>query len=576
MFPKNSVERMQNIRFLLILLLGLISVMLYENWQTDYVLNPAVEAAKQAKLLEENGGVPVSTDTGGNVLSAISDRIITVTTDVYRLEIDTHGGTLQNLDLLTYPKHSAQEDDGWGRLLKENFDISWLPETEKHSADEVIRLLDSSNKKLFLAQSGLMGSNSTAPNHHALLTASENTYTLSDTEDTLKVPLTWTDDNGIEVTKTFIFTRGSFVISLEQEIINNSNKTWQGRQYSQLLRKPLEEDGNNKNFIRTYEGPVLYSTEEKYEKIDYDDLNTSDLSRKNTGGWSAMIQHYFATAWVPPATEENHFYTKKLEDLRYVIGSYSELVTVESLEQTTLVSKLFVGPKLQPVMEQVSEGLELTVDYGFLTFLGKPIFWLLIHIQEYVVNWGLAILGVTLCIKAVFFRLSKSSYTSMARMRKVQPKLTQLKESCGDDKQRFNTEMMALYKREKVNPLGGCFPILIQIPVFISLYWVLIETVEIRQAPFAGWLIDLSVQDPYYLLPVLMGITMKLQQLLNAPPIDPIQAKIMKMFPYIFTVFFLFFPSGLVLYWVCNNTLSFLQQWYITRQLEKNDPDYVA
>jgi YidC/Oxa1 family membrane protein insertase len=576
MFPKNSVERMQNIRFLLILLLGLISVMLYENWQTDYVLNPAVEAAKQAKLLEENGGVPVSTDMGGNALSAVSDRIITVTTDVYRLEIDTHGGTLQNLDLVTYPKHSAQEDDGWGRLLKENFDISWLPETEKHSADEVIRLLDSSNKKLFLAQSGLMGSNSTAPNHHALLTTSENTYTLSDTEDTLKVPLTWTDDNGIEVTKTFIFTRGSFVISLEQEIINNSNKTWQGRQYSQLLRKPLEEDGNNKNFIRTYEGPVLYSTEEKYEKIDYDDLNSSDLSRKNIGGWSAMIQHYFATAWVPPATEENHFYTKKLEDLRYVIGSYSELVTVESLEQTTLVSKLFVGPKLQPVMEQVSEGLELTVDYGFLTFLGKPIFWLLIHIQEYVINWGLAILGVTLCIKAVFFRLSKSSYTSMARMRKVQPKLTQLKESCGDDKQRFNTEMMALYKREKVNPLGGCFPILIQIPVFISLYWVLIETVEIRQAPFAGWLIDLSVQDPYYLLPVLMGITMKLQQLLNAPPIDPIQAKIMKMFPYIFTVFFLFFPSGLVLYWVCNNTLSFLQQWYITRQLEKNDPDYVA
>lgn len=576
MFPKNSVERMQNIRFLLILLLGLISVMLYENWQTDYVINPAVKAAKQAKLLEENGGIPVSTEIGGNLLSAVSDRIITVTTDVYRLEIDTQGGTLQNLDLLTYPKHSAQEEDGWGRLLKENFGIDWLPETEKHDPDEVIRLLNSNNSKLFLAQSGLMGSNSTAPNHHAVLSAAKQSYVLSDTEDTLTVPLTWTDDNGIEVTKTFIFTRGSFVIGLEQEIVNNSNKRWQGRQYSQLLRKPLEEDGNNKNFIRTYEGPVLYSTEEKYEKIDYGDLDSSDLSRKNTGGWSAMIQHYFATAWVPPATEENHFYTKKLEDSRYVIGSYSKLVTVEPLEQATLISNLFVGPKLQPVMEKVSEGLELTVDYGFLTFLGKPIFWLLIHIQEYVVNWGLAILGVTLTIKAIFYRLSKASYTSMARMRKVQPKLALLKESCGDDKQRFNTEMMALYKREKVNPLGGCFPILIQIPVFISLYWVLIETVEIRQAPFAGWLIDLSVQDPYYLLPVLMGITMKLQQLLNAPPIDPIQAKIMKMFPYIFTVFFLFFPSGLVLYWVCNNTLSFLQQWYITRQLEKNDPEYVA
>ena len=280
-----------------------------------------------------------------------------------------------------------------------------------------------------------------------------------------------------------------------------------------------------------------------------------------------MIQHYFASSWIPPSKEENHFYTKSLSDERYVIGSYSPNVEVQPNSDLVLSSRIFSGPKIQPMMEKVATGLELTVDYSWLTFIAKPIYWLLNKINTLVDNWGLAIIGVTLVIKALFFKLSEASYKSMAKMRKIQPKLKQLKERYADDKQRFNTEMMAMYKKEKVNPMGGCLPIMVQIPVFISLYWVLVETVELRQVPFL-WLSDLSVMDPFFVLPVLMGITMKLQQSLNPPPLDPVQAKVMKMFPYIFTVFFLFFPSGLVLYWVVNNTLSFFQQWYITRKIE--------
>jgi YidC/Oxa1 family membrane protein insertase len=284
-----------------------------------------------------------------------------------------------------------------------------------------------------------------------------------------------------------------------------------------------------------------------------------------------MIQHYFAAAWIPPANQENHFYSKQLADFHFSIGSSSPAVTVPVDKEVEFTAQLFAGPKIQTMMEKYAKGLELTVDYGWLTVVGKPIYWLLNEIHGVVNNWGLAILGVTLCIKLLFFKLSQASYRSMARMRKIQPKLKALQERFADDKPRFNQEMMEMYKREKVNPLGGCLPIMVQIPVFISLYWVLIETVEIRQAPFFLWLQDLSAQDPFYLLPVLYGISMKIQQSLNPAPVDPVQAKVMQMFPIIFTVFFLFFPSGLVLYWICNNTLSIIQQWYITKQIAAED-----
>ncbi|MBT3813166.1 MAG: membrane protein insertase YidC [Gammaproteobacteria bacterium] len=537
---------MENIRFVLIVILAMISIMLWETWQVDYGPKPAVIAET---TIDSNGN-PITIESDNNPDTAelpfsenVADNIITVTTDVYQLEIDTQGGTLRNLDLQDY--------------------------TVIKGEDAKIRLFNSSAEKLFLGQSGLLtsGQSTNLPNHNTELISAQTSYQLKEGEDTLTVPLTWTDSSGISYTKTYTFTRGRYVIDLEQKVDNQSANDWTGRQYTQLLRVPYS-DGKGNTFIRTFAGAVVYTEEEKYQKIDFEDMAQEDLKVMSVGGWSAMIQHYFATAWVPPAANEEHYFTKELSNQRFVIGSYSNPETVAANSSTIFKSQLFTGPKIQPMMEAVAPGLELTVDYSWLTIIGKPIYALLNWIHDNVVNnWGFAIMGVTLCIKALFFPLSAASYKSMAKMRKLQPRLAQLKESYGEDRQRFNQEMMDLYRKEKVNPMGGCLPIMVQIPVFISLYWVLIETVELRQAPFILWIYDLSVKDPYFVLPVIMGITMFLQQRLNPAPVDPLQAKIMRMFPIVFTVFFLFFPAGLVLYWVTNNTLSIMQQWYITNKI---------
>ncbi|NOQ15275.1 MAG: membrane protein insertase YidC [Methyloprofundus sp.] len=541
---------MENIRFVLIVILSMISLMLWEAWQVDYGPKPEVTAQT---AIDANGN-PINIGAGNQDTSELplsevaANNIITVTTDVYQLEIDTQGGTLRNLDLLDYSVVKGEE-------LK-------------------VRLFDSSNEKLFLGQSGLLssGSSTKLPNHNVELHSAKSSYRLQEGKESLSVPLTWTDNNGLNYTKTYTFTRGSYAIQLAQKVQNNSTKDWAGRQYTQLLRVPHSDEKGN-TFIRTYSGGVVYTEEEKYQKIDFEDMAEEDLKTKTVGGWSAMIQHYFATAWIPPVADEQHYFTKELSNSRFVIGSYSEPATVAANSSAVFKSQLFVGPKIQPVMEAVAPGLELTVDYSWLTIIGKPIYALLNWIHDNVVgNWGFAIMGVTLCIKALFFPLSAASYKSMANMRKLQPRLAQLKESYGDDRQRFNQEMMDLYRKEKVNPMGGCLPIMVQIPVFISLYWVLIETVELRQAPFLLWVQDLSAQDPFFVLPVIMGITMFLQQRLNPAPVDPLQAKIMRMFPIVFTVFFLFFPAGLVLYWVTNNTLSICQQWYITNKIVGKEP----
>ena len=515
---------MENIRFVLIVILSMISLMLWEAWQTDY--GPKTVDGKTATrvVIDSNGNsVKINSDGSYNGLSSElpfeeqnNQNIITVTTDVFQLEIDTEGGTLRNLDLLNYSVDKGED-------LK-------------------IRLLDSRPEKLFLSQSGLLsGSDSVVlPNHNVQLVTTQKNYTLEPNQSTLVIPLTWTDNNGIFYTKNYTFTRGSYLIELSQTVNNQSTKAWKGRQYTQLIRVPYSDEKGN-TFIRTYAGGVVYTEEDKYQKIDFDDMADEDLKVTTKGGWSAMIQHYFATAWIPPIADEQHFFTKELSGARYVIGSYSNSTIVAVNTEKTFKSQLFVGPKIQPIMEAVAPGLELTVDYSWLTIIAKPIYHLLNFIHDFIGNWGFSIMGVTLCIKLMFFPLSAASYKSMANMRKLQPRLAQLKESYGDDRQRFNQEMMDLYRKEKVNPMGGCLPIMVQIPVFISLYWVLIETVELRQAPFMLWVDDLSVQDPYFVLPVLMGITMFLQQRLNPAPVDPLQAKIMRMFPIVFTVFFLFF-----------------------------------
>jgi YidC/Oxa1 family membrane protein insertase len=576
-FQKNLVIRMDNIRFVLIVTFATLVIMLYQAWQIDYGPKPeiaAVETPVAADVKEDlpsAAGASAQTETSRQSNAAVplasvsSASIITVKTDVLALQIDLQGGTIQNLDLLGYPVEKANT------IIDKLRAMVGLSVAEKNTAPT--RLFDSSQEKLFVAQSGLIADSgsSAAPNHHTVFKSEQDNYDLKSGQDSLIVPLTWTDNNGLVVNKLFTFKRGSYEITLEQKVKNNSDKTWSGRQYSQLIRAPdtTSNGGMLTGGMRAFAGGVIFTEKEKYQKISYDDMVEENLDVATKGGWTALIQHYFASAWIPPSDQENHFYTKALNDERYVIGTYSPSITVNASSDARFVAKLFAGPKVQPMMEKTAPGLELTVDYSFLTFIGKPIYWLLNQINDAVGNWGVAIAGVTLCIKLLFFPLSQSSYKSMAKMRKIQPRLKDLQERFADDRPRFNTEMMALYKKEKVNPLGGCLPILVQIPVFMCLYWVLSETVEFRQAPFMLWIQDLSIQDPFFVLPVIMGITMKIQQSLNPAPIDPIQAKVMKMFPIVFTIFFLFFPAGLVLYWVVNNTLSIIQQSYITKQINK-------
>lgn len=566
---------MDNIRFVLIVAFAMILLLLWQAWQVDYGPKPAnatveISAADVKEDLPTGAKLSDQKETGDKpatnaevIQVSNSGQIVRVKTDVLALEIDTLGGTVQNLDLLDYP---VEKDNTVVNALRNL--VGMKPAEKNHNP---VRLFNSSPEKLFLAQSGLISTSGSpaAADHHSVFTAQSERFEMAEGQDSLTVPLTWTDNNGLVITKTFEFKRGSYEITVNHVIKNGSGKDWSGRQYSQLLRVPFKENQGNMLTagMRAYDGGVIYTQKEKYQKVNFDDMVDENLDVATQGGWTAMIQHYFASAWIPPADQENRFYSKHLPDERYVLGSYSPAVSVPNNAEVTLTSRLFSGPKIQPVMETIAPGLELTVDYSVLTFIGKPIYWLLNKIHGFTANWGFAIIGVTLCIKLLMFPLTQASFISMAKMRKIQPRLKELQDRFSDDRQRFNTEMMALYKKEKVNPLGGCLPILIQIPVFMSLYWVLSETVEFRQAPFMLWIQDLSGMDPFLVLPLVMGVTMKIQQGLNPPPIDPVQAKILKMFPVVFTVFFLFFPAGLVLYWVVNNTLSIIQQTYITKKI---------
>ena len=565
---------MDNIRFILVVTFSMLIFMLWQAWEQDYgpkpevaIVSPDVTKAKEDLPIT---ATPLQAESASQepVSSAVVapvNKIVKIKTDVIALEIDMQGGTVTNLDLLNYPIEKANT------VVNSLRKLIGMEVSEANSAP--VRLFNNDPENIFIAQSGLIaeGGSTTAPNHYTVFKSDQDSYVLQPGQDSLQVPLTWADKSGLVITKLFTFKRGAYEIILDQNVKNNSGKVWSGRQYSQLLRTPDTTSKGNMltGGMRAYNGGVIYTEKNKYQKISFDDMADETLDVVSKGGWTAMIQHYFASAWIPPADQENHFYTKELKDGRYVIGTYSPSVSIEANSTVNFTSQLFAGPKIQPMMEKVATGLELTVDYSVLTFIGKPIYWLLNKIHSFIGNWGVAIMGVTFCIKLLFFPLSQASFKSMAKMRKVQPRLKELQERYADDRPRFNNEMMGLYKKEKVNPLGGCLPILVQIPVFMALYWVLSETIEFRQAPFMLWIQDLSIQDPFYILPIIMGISMKIQQSLNPAPIDPIQAKVMKMFPIVFTVFFLFFPAGLVLYWVINNTLSIIQQTYITKQIEK-------
>jgi YidC/Oxa1 family membrane protein insertase len=538
-------------RLLLVAALTFTLFMIWQAWQKDY-------GQPQPSVVQtQDGTVPAaavqspdlpSAPTAGTAAEQPSDapgiknvktgRRIQVRTDVYNLELDTVGGDLRRVDLLKYP-------------------------VEVDKPDEPFRLMNDENE-IFIAQSALIGAaGSSAPNHHQNFTAKQEQYQLAEGSDSLEVRLNWQNSEGLSIDKIYTFHRGSYVIDVAFEIRNNSAKPWQGHMYRQLQRSEPADSGSM--FMYTYTGGVIYSEEEKYEKIEFDDMRESNLNRTTKGGWAAMIQHYFLGAWIPPKDSTSTYYSKAPEANRFVLGMVGPVSRIAAGESGKLDAQLYAGPKLQDDLREVSEGLELTVDYGILTILSEPLFWVLKQIYSVLGNWGWAIIFITIMLKAVFYKLSETSYKSMAHMRKVQPRLQQLKERYGDDRQKLNEAMMKMYKEEKINPLGGCLPILVQIPVFIALYWMLLESVEMRQAPFMLWINDLSSPDPFYVLPVLMGATMLIQHKLNPTPLDPIQARVMMILPIAFTFFFLFFPAGLVLYWVVNNTLSIAQQWYITR-----------
>jgi YidC/Oxa1 family membrane protein insertase len=546
---------MDNVRLLLFMALAFIGMLIYQAWQQDYGPGTQIAAPQPVQpstVFGETPDAPQRADIDSAMpnlpgettpTAAANARLIEVRTDTLDLAIDTRGGTIVDARLIQYPVAVDQPDVKY-------------------------RLLSQRPSDYFIAQSGLLGADKErTPTHEALFTAAAERYELAEGENELSVDLHWQSEDGVNVIKRYTFRRGTHAVQLEHLVTNNSNSPWIGREYRQLQRGEPADSGNA--FMYTYTGGAIYSQEDKYQKYDFEDLGAGKLDRDVIDGWIAMIQHYFLAAIVPPRAEQQHFYGKRLANGRAVIGAYTPAKRIDPGNSGDFTGVLFLGPKLQAELEQLAQGLDLTVDYGWLVFIAKPMYWVLEQIFALVHNWGWTIIIFTILIKLAFFKLSETSYRSMANMRKLTPRIQALKDRYGDDKQRMQQAMMEMYKTEKINPLGGCLPMLVQIPFFIALYWVLLESVELRQAPWILWIDDLSIKDPYFVLPLIMGVSMFVQQKLNPPPPDPMQAKILMFLPVVFTVMFAFFPSGLVLYWVVNNLLSIAQQWVITKRIEE-------
>jgi len=475
-----------------------------------------------------------------------SDQLITVRTDVYQLTIDRVGGNLIETSLLQYDRSLDSE--------------------------ESLRVLTNTSQRTYIMESGLIGRNGVDSRNNeqgAVYSSSASEYVLDESEDSLTVDLSLTTASGVNITKQYEFARDSYEIDVRYLIDNQSSEPWQANMTGKIVRDEAPDPtAQNSLGIRAFLGMVVSSSEDPYEKYDFDDLREQSVNRSVTNGWLAFLQHYFLSAWIPEKSQAAQFQSTQRGNL-HVMGFVYPATQVAPGETGEVSARAYVGPKIIERLENVAPNLDRTVDFGWLFFIALPLFIVMDWFFGLVGNWGVAVILLTVLVKAVFFKLSATSYRSMARMRAVAPQLTRLKELYGDDRQRMSQEMMALYKKEKINPLGGCLPILVQMPVFISLYWVLFESVQLRHAPFMLWINDLSVMDPYFILPLLMGASMMLQMSLNPTPPDPMQAKIMKMMPIVFTIFFLWFPAGLVLYWLTNNVLSISQQWYITRKIER-------
>ena len=532
-------------RVFLFIIFSFSTYLLWDGWQREqhplpqFVSAAFTPVASQSIKTANSPENPLPNAVSTQLATQAGEKII-VRTDFFRAEISSIGGDIRRIELL---KHLDTEDKNKPFVLFQHED-----------------------GRTYMAQSGLLGSG--MPTHNTLFSSQLKEYDLTEGHDSIQVRLSAKGENGIKVVKVFVFHKSSYLIDVGYEIENTGTTPLISSAYFQLVRDEVEPVGATK-FVPTYTGPAIYTEHDKFQKIDFASIskNKAKIPQPSDNGWVGMLQHYFVSAWLPKGNILREFYAKPLDNKLFSVGLVLPVANIEPGEMGAISVPLYVGPT-EGNLDNIAPGLGLTVDYGFLTIIAKPIFWLLTVIHGWVLNWGLAIIILTVLIKLVFFPLSAASYRSMAKMRVVAPKLAKIKEQYGDDRERLNRAMMDLYKTEKINPLGGCLPVLIQIPVFISLYWSILASVEMRYAPFVGWITDLSRPDPYYVLPIIMGLSMLIQSKLNPTPPDPMQAKLMQIMPIAFSVVFFFFPVGLVLYSVVNNVLSIAQQWYITRNTE--------
>ena len=546
---------MESQRSFLIIGLALVSFLLWQSWQKDYGPQPVVPVEQQ-QTQETSQGVPSFNENGSEdvpssdsvpaaqpiAAAQSSNRVIEVKTDTLDLRIDLLGGDVVSADLLKFP-------------VEQGSDIPYS-------------LLRSGNG-LYVAQSGLIGAQGpdASSSGRPVYNAQSDYYEM--TGDTLVIPLTWKNNQGLSVTKTFTFTKGQYDVNVSYSVENGTGSAATVQPYAQLKQVMEFEDDSNM-FMPTYRGAAYSTEDDRYQKYSFDEIEDDNLRETTKAGWVGMLEHYFVSAWVPSQEQTNTLYSRNLKNQYAVIGVLSPSESVAPGETKTLASTLYMGPKDQESLAKIARGLDLTVDYGILFWISQPLFALLTFLHSLVNNWGVAIILITIVVKGAMYWLTKKQYESMARMRNLAPKMQQLKDRFGDDRQKMSQAMMELYRKEKVNPMGGCLPLLLQMPIFLALYWVLMESVELRHADFVLWITDLSTKDPYFVLPILTGASMYLLQKLQPTTItDPMQQKIMQWMPVAMSVFFLWFPAGLVLYWLVSNVITLVQAKMIYASMEK-------
>jgi YidC/Oxa1 family membrane protein insertase len=549
-------------RFILFLIFAFSVMLVWDGWQRYQHPEQQIQqsAAINKELLTPQLALPASSEqvalsgTGPATIAQqpiqpTTGKTITVKTDILEAEISTIGGDISHLALLKHP---------------DNLDKS-----------KPLVLFDhGKGTHNYIAQSGLIGAG--LPNHNSPFSTNQDRYELSENAEQLQVRLKAEGDSKFKVIKVITFHKGSYLIDITYELENEELQAVTASSYFQLIRDSVAPEGSLR-FLPTYTGAAVYTDKEKLKKVQFSDIDKGKLEypKQSDDGWIGILQHYFVAAWLPKGKTTHEFFTHKLDGGMYSVGVVLPSMVVEPGQKVQVGSTLYAGPT-EANLDKIAPGLGLTVDYGWLTILAVPLFWVMSLFHEWTHNWGVSIILLTFLIKLVFFPLSAASYRSMAKMRLVAPKLEKIKQQYADDREQLNRAMMELYKTEKINPLGGCLPVIIQIPVFIALYWSILASVEMRYAPFFGWITDLSAADPYYILPLIMGTSMIIQQRLNPKPPDPMQAKVMQIMPIVFSVMFFFFPAGLVLYSIVNNVLSIAQQWFITRSAEAESKGAVA